>query len=152
MAFKYKLVNEVSPMDIEKAAGTVGPDVMKGIADKQLNHQDFEDLKQILGQAGIEQDKINTILDMWGERTMFVNPNEGKDPLQKGLDDILKQLKSEEEPDTSDPKTKVNRFRDEIREAVTTRLKENKPCWSGYKKQGMKKKNGKLVSNCVPNK
>ena len=151
MAFKYKLVNEVSPTDIEKAAGTVGPDVMKGIADKQLNHQDFEDLKQILGQAGIEQDKINTILDMWGERTMFVNPNEGKDPLQKGLDDILKQLKSEEEPGDSDPNAK-NTFKEKIREAVTTRLKENKPCWSGYKKQRMKKKNGKLVSNCVPNK
>jgi hypothetical protein len=134
MAFKYKLVNEVSPMDIEKAAGTVGPDVMKGVAGKQLNYQDFEDLEQILGQAGIEQDKINKILDMWAERPMFMNPNEGKDPYP------------------SDPKTRVNRFKDEIKEAVVTRLKENKPCWSGYKKQGMKKKNGKLVSNCVPNK
>ncbi len=150
MAFKYKL-KEAAPIDIEKAAGTVGPDVMKGISAKHLNSKDFEDLEQILGQAGIEQNKINTILDMWAERPMFVNSNEGKDPLQKGLDDILKQLKSEEEPGDSDPNAK-NTFKEKIKEAVTTRLKENKPCWSGYKKQGMKKKNGKLVSNCVPNK
>ncbi len=24
------------------------------------------------------------------------------------------------------------------------------PCWEGYEKVGMKKKNGKLVPNCVP--
>ena len=30
------------------------------------------------------------------------------------------------------------------------RLAENKPCWSGYKQVGMKKKNGKEVPNCVP--
>jgi hypothetical protein len=24
------------------------------------------------------------------------------------------------------------------------------PCWEGYEKIGMKKKNGKLVPNCVP--
>jgi len=151
MAFKYKLVNEVSPTDIEKAAGTVGPDVMKGIADKQLNHQDFEDLKQILGQAGIEQDKINTILDMWGERTMFVNPNESKeDPIQTFLSKKVQQWNAEDP--NYDPSIKNTFNKDEIKEAVLKYLKENKPCWSGYKKPGMKKKNGKLVSNCVPNK
>ena len=24
------------------------------------------------------------------------------------------------------------------------------PCWEGYEKEGMKKKGGKLVPNCVP--
>ena len=35
-------------------------------------------------------------------------------------------------------------------------LEENKeagdPCWVGYKQLGMKKKNGKMVPNCVPEK
>ena len=26
---------------------------------------------------------------------------------------------------------------------------EKDPCWSGYKKEGTKKKNGKTVNNCV---
>lgn len=30
-------------------------------------------------------------------------------------------------------------------------LKENSPCWDGYKQIGMKMKNGKEVPNCVPN-
>lgn len=29
-------------------------------------------------------------------------------------------------------------------------IKENDPCWKGYKMVGMKKKNGKKVPNCVP--
>ena len=29
-------------------------------------------------------------------------------------------------------------------------LKEDDPCWKGYKQVGMKKKNGKEVPNCVP--
>lgn len=150
MAFKYKLVNEVSPIDIEKAAGTVGPDVMKGVAGKQLNYQDFEDLEQILGQAGIEQDKINKILDMWAERPMFMNPNEGKeDPIQTFLSKQTQQWNAEDP--NYDPNVQ-NTYKDKIKEAVISRIIENKPCWSGYKKQGMKKKGGKLVSNCVPNK
>lgn len=150
MAFKYKLVNEVSPTDIEKAAGTVGPDVMKGVAGKQLNYQDFEDLEQILGQTGIEQDKINKILDMWAERPMFMNPNEGKeDPIQTFLSKQTQQWNAEDP--NYDPNAQ-NTYKDKIKEAVISRIMENKPCWSGYKKQGMKKKGGKLVSNCVPNK
>lgn len=27
--------------------------------------------------------------------------------------------------------------------------KEKDPCWKGYKKEGMKKKDGKTVPNCV---
>ena len=29
-------------------------------------------------------------------------------------------------------------------------LQENKPCWKGYKQVGLKKKDGKLVPNCIP--
>jgi hypothetical protein len=28
--------------------------------------------------------------------------------------------------------------------------KKTTPCWKGYMKQGMKKKGGKQVNNCVP--
>tara|TARA_R110000751_G_scaffold10862_1_gene39445 strand:+ start:203 stop:322 length:120 start_codon:yes stop_codon:yes gene_type:complete len=28
--------------------------------------------------------------------------------------------------------------------------KKTTPCWKGYIKQGMKKKGGKTVNNCVP--
>ncbi len=76
MAFKYKLVKEASPTDIEKAAGTVGPDVMRDVATKHLNGKDFDDLEQTLGQAGLEQSEIDKILNMWAERRMFINPNE----------------------------------------------------------------------------
>ena len=30
--------------------------------------------------------------------------------------------------------------------------KSDDPCWDGYKKEGMKTKNGKKVPNCVPDK
>ena len=30
--------------------------------------------------------------------------------------------------------------------------KKNDPCWKGYKKLGMKTKNGKKVPDCVPDK
>jgi hypothetical protein len=150
MAFKYKL-KEVSPTDIKKAAGTVGPDVMKGVTAKHLNGKDFEDLEQILGQAGLEQNKIDKILDMWAERPMFINPNESKeDPIQTFLDKKLAKWNSENP--NYDPNAKNTFNKDEVKEAVLKHLKENKPCWSGYKQAGMKEKNGKSVPNCVPNK
>jgi hypothetical protein len=128
MAFKYKL-KEVAPMDIEKAADTVGSDVMKGIAAKHLNGKDFEDLEQILGQAGIEQDKINKILDMWAERPLFVNPNEGKqDPLDVKMQDLLARFKKEDEESGEyipDPNAK-NTFKNKLKEAITKRIKKER--------------------------
>jgi len=35
-----------------------------------------------------------------------------------------------------------------IYKAMAT-IKKKDPCWSGYKKEGMKKKDGKTVPNCV---
>lgn len=128
MAFKYKL-KEVTPGDIERAADTVGSNVMKGIAGKQLNYKDFEDLEQILGQAGIDQDKINKILDMWAERPMFMNPNEGKrDPLDVKMQDLLARFKKEDEEsgeNIPDPNVK-NTFKTELKERIIKRLKESK--------------------------
>ncbi len=43
-----------------------------------VNRTDFDDLEQILGQAGLEQSEIDKILNMWVERRMFINPNENK--------------------------------------------------------------------------
>jgi hypothetical protein len=123
MAFKYKL-KEVTPTDIEKAADTVGPDVMKRVASKQLNYKTFKDLEQILGQAGIEQGKIDKILDMWAERPLFVNPNEGKEePIQTFLDKKLAQWNAEN-PDY-DPNAK-NTFKDKIKEVIAKRIKKER--------------------------
>lgn len=37
------------------------------------------------------------------------------------------------------------------RDTQKTKKKSNNPCWKGYKKVGVKEKNGKTVNNCVPN-
>lgn len=128
MAFKYKL-KEVAPTDIEKAADTVGSDVMKGIGAKNLKGKDFEDLEKILGKAGIEPNKIDSILDMWAERPLFVNPNEGKqDPLDAKMQDLLARFKKEDEESgehTSDPNAK-NTFRDKLKEAIAKRIKKER--------------------------
>ncbi len=36
-----------------------------------------------------------------------------------------------------------------IKENIMAKSKEKDPCWSGYHKEGTKKKNGKTVNNCV---
>ena len=41
-------------------------------------------------------------------------------------------------------------FIETIRKVVRTKLREQDPCWKGYKQIGMKKKDGKEVPNCVP--
>jgi hypothetical protein len=128
MVFKYKL-KEVTPMDMEKAADTIGSDVMKGIGTKNLKGKDFEDLEKILGKAGIEQDKINRILDMWAERPLFVNPNEGKqDPLDIKMQDLLARFKKEDEESGEyipNPNAK-NTFKDKLKEAIAKHIKKER--------------------------
>lgn len=34
----------------------------------------------------------------------------------------------------------------------STSKPKSDPCWDGYEQKGMKKKNGRLVPNCVPQK
>jgi hypothetical protein len=130
MTFKYKLVKEVTPSDIEMAANTVGQDAMKGIEAGHLNYKDFEDLEQILGQTGIEQDKIEKILDMWAERSKFVGLNEKeegyyKDPetgeLKQGsLGDAFKAV-------TSKIKDKdISNLKNTLKEAILKKIKEKR--------------------------
>jgi hypothetical protein len=76
MAYKYKLVKEIKPAELEKAADTVGPYVMKDIIAKKLNYADFEELEKDLGDIGIEQNKIDQILDLWAERAQLMHMNE----------------------------------------------------------------------------
>jgi hypothetical protein len=111
MAYKYKLVKEIKPAELEKAADTVGPYVMKDIIAKRLNYADFDELEKDLGNIGIEQDQIDQILDLWAERAQLMHMNEKeegyyKDPktgkitpgsLQTSLDALTQRFKDEEE-------------------------------------------------------
>ncbi len=127
MAFKYKLVKEASPTDIEKAAGTVGPDVMRDVATKHLNGKDFDDLEQTLGQAGLEQSEIDKILNMWAERRMFINPNESKeDPIQTFLSKQTQQWNAEEEKENPEYGKAKNTYKTKLKERIIKRLKESK--------------------------
>ena len=88
MAYKYKLVKEIKPAELEKAADTVGPYVMKDIIAKRLNYADFDELEKDLGNIGIEQDQIDQILDLWAERAQLMHMNE-----IDNLNPVLNQIK-----------------------------------------------------------
>ena len=88
MAYKYKLVKEIKPAELEKAADTVGPYVMKDIIAKRLNYADFDELEKDLGNIGIEQDQIDQILDLWAERAQLMHMNE-IDSLNPVLNKII---------------------------------------------------------------
>ena len=131
MAYKYKLVKELGPKDFEKAAGTVGPDTMDAVSKGQLNYQDYDELEKILGQAGLEQSKIEQILDLWSQRSEYANVNEKeegyyKDPetgeikqgsLQTSLDALLQRFKDEEKQD------KEKQGKEKLTQEVLRRLK-----------------------------
>lgn len=131
MAYKYKLVKELGPKDFEKAAGTVGPDTMDAISKGYLNDYDLNDLEQILGQAGVEQEKIRHILRLWMDRPKDVGLNEKEegyypDPktgeikkgsLQTSLDALLQRFKDEEKQD------KEKQGKEKLTQEVLRRLK-----------------------------
>ena len=147
MAYKYKLVKEIKPAELEKAADTVGPYVMKDIIAKRLNYADFDELEKDLGNIGIEQDQINQILDLWAERAQLMHMNEkeegyavekvGKDKktgkdilkiepgsLQTALDNRLQKFKDENDPEFKfDPKAK-NTFKDKEEQGKANLTKE----------------------------
>jgi hypothetical protein len=111
MAYKYKLVKELGPQDFKQAAKIAGPDTMDAISKGHLNDYDLNDLEQILGQAGVEQEKIYQIVNLWMNRHKDVGLNEKeegyyKDPktgeikkgsLQTSLDALTQRFKDEEE-------------------------------------------------------
>jgi hypothetical protein len=102
MAYKYKLVKEIKPAELEKAADTVGPYVMKDIIAKKLNYADFEELEKDLGDIGIEQNKIDQILDLWAERAQLMHMNE-----LNNLNPILAKITPDS--DTDPYQEKINR-------------------------------------------
>jgi hypothetical protein len=84
---------------------------MDAISKGHLNDYDLNDLEQILGQAGVEQEKIYQIVNLWMNRHKDVGLNEKeegyyKDPktgeikkgsLQTSLDALTQRFKDEEE-------------------------------------------------------
>lgn len=149
MAYKYKLVKELGPRDFKQAAKIAGPDTMDAISKGHLNDYDLNDLEQILGQAGVEQEKIYQIVNLWMNRHKDVGLNEkeegyaiekvGKDEktgkdilkiepgsLQTALDNRLQKFKNDPEF-KFDPEAK-NTFKEEqgkanLAQEVLRRLK-----------------------------
>jgi hypothetical protein len=91
MAFKYKLVKEISPKNLKTAAGTVGPDVMKNIGAGKLSIPDYEGLKDLLLQkTNIDPIELEQILDIWYQRSKDFKLNERHSELKET---IIKRLK-----------------------------------------------------------
>lgn len=145
MAYKYKLVKELGPRDFKQAAKIAGPDTMDAISKGHLNDYDLNDLEQILGQAGVEQEKIYQIVNLWMNRHKDVGLNEKEEgyavektddgklkghpgSLQTALDNRLQKFKDENNPEFKfDPKAK-NTFKEEqgkanLAQEVLRRLK-----------------------------
>jgi len=138
MAYKYKLVKELGPQDFEKAAKTVGPDTMDAVSKGQLNYQDYDELEKILGQAGVEQSKIEQILDLWSQRSEYANVNEKeegyyKDPktgeikkgsLQTAFNKKMKSMFGEPDPNVKNTfKTPEEQGKENLTKEVLRRLK-----------------------------
>jgi hypothetical protein len=178
MAFKYKLVKEAevgsskdirhfavsNPQTLKQMGSAVDKGAVKDFLQEPANSTRSmrleTDIMDSLENAGFDQFEIEEFMEfLYIARNKFVgggkygdkplNEEKPKDPIQAFLDKKVSQWNSEN-PDY-DPNAK-NTFKDEVKEAVLKHLKENKPCWSGYKQIGMKKKGGKSVPNCVPNK
>ena len=47
-------------------------------------------------------------------------------------------------------KSEFNKMSSKLKGTMESTIKEESPCWKGYKQVGMKDKNGKQVPNCVP--
>lgn len=107
MAYKYKLVTEVDPSAFQKAASTAPSTVNKINIGKKISGEQFGELEHILKEKGLDDDTINDILDTWAERYMFVNPNEGVDPLHSKMQDLLARFKKEDEK-MGEPKSNPN--------------------------------------------
>jgi hypothetical protein len=121
------------------------------------------DIIHSLENAEFDQAEIEEFMDfIYIARNRFVgggkygekplNEEKPKDVVQTFLDKKISQWNDEERKKNPEYGKDKNAFKNEIKEAVLKHLKENKPCWSGYKQIGMKKKGGKSVPNCVPNK
>lgn len=132
MAYKYKLVTEVDPSAFQKAASAVPSTVNKINVGKKISGEQFGELENILKEKGLDDDTIADILDTWAERHLFVNPNEGVDPLDAKMQDLLKRFKDEDEksgeskPDPDVKNTLKEQGKANLAKEVLTRLKEAK--------------------------
>jgi hypothetical protein len=97
MAYKYKLVTEVDPAAFQKAASALPGTVSKINVGKTISGERFGELEDILREKGLDEDTITDILDTWAERYMYVNPNEGVDPLHSKMQDLKKRFEKEDE-------------------------------------------------------
>jgi len=129
MAYKYKLVTEVDPSALQKAASAVPSTVNKINVGKKISGEQFGELENILKEKGLDDDTISDILDTWAERYMFVNPNEGVDPLDTKMQDLLKRFKDEDEemgepkPDPNAKNTLKEQGKANLAQEVLRRLK-----------------------------
>jgi hypothetical protein len=128
MAYKYKLVKELGPQDLKKAADVVGPYVMKDIIAKKLNYADFDELEKDLGTVGIDQNKIDQILDMWAQRAELMHMNEEdkkEDPFKTAWDEKMKKMFGPFNPENKKNtfKTPEEQGKEKLTQEVLRRLK-----------------------------
>ena len=103
MVYKYKLVTEIDPSALQKAARAVPSTVDKINVGKKISGEQFGELENILKEKGLDDDTISDILDTWAERYMFVNPNENMD---YGMGKVLDKIKSTDSDSTPNPNAK----------------------------------------------
>ena len=72
--------------------------------------------------------------------------------FKKGMDfkKLNSKMRQEIEKTTENKKNRVSDFSNFLAEREKISARKKNPCWSGYKKVGMKTKNGRSVPNCVP--
>ena len=97
-------------------------------------------LESLYKKKEISHQKIVSIaVSMHNRAKHHANPNAGINAGEKIWKNYLEKLKAR----TKSMKESILLSFDEF-------LSEKKgPCWSGYKQVGLKKKNGKMVPNCV---
>ena len=129
MAYKYKLVTEINPAALQKAASAVPSTVNKINIGKKISGEQFGELENILKEKGLDDDTISDILDTWAERYMFVNPNEAVDPLHSKMQDLKKRFEKEDEemgepkPDPNAKNTLKEQGKANLAQEVLRRLK-----------------------------
>ena len=124
----------------------------------EMDEEDRNDIIKKINKAG-ENDSENPSMDDDSNNDDFGDDNgdgDGADfggTSQNSGDEELDEIKIFENENIflKQPK-KMSIFAPEGSEEFMeqNRLDEKKPCWTGYKQVGMKKKNGKEVPNCVP--
>ena len=88
----------------------------------------------------VKNEKGNVVKVNFGDPNMEIKRD---DPARR------KSFRARHNCDDPGPKWKA-RYWSCYQWRAGSKVDEEKPCWPGYKQIGMKKKNGKKVTNCVP--